>query len=139
LVDAADAVLRLMGRDIHAALPNSVRITSNGNFVALELLESVDAARYRDSGTSTAPDQELDFTGPDAAFATLFDLQRRCGWRQCVRFGERHDTAGHEHRHHPPTRHGREPGHIGTCVSLCLRLSGTTGIPGARTHHVPLR
>jgi MSHA biogenesis protein MshO len=75
MVDAADAVLRLMGRDIHAALPNSVRVADNGNFHALELLESVDAARYRDSGASTTPNQELDFAAPDAAFATLGELE----------------------------------------------------------------
>jgi MSHA biogenesis protein MshO len=75
LVDTADSVLRLMTRDIHAALPNSVRIAVSGNFVALELLESVDAARYRNIGTTTAPAQELDFSAPDAAFATLGELE----------------------------------------------------------------
>ena len=75
MVDSADAVLRLMTRDIHAALPNSVRIAVNGNFVALELLETVDAARYRNSGASTAPAQELDFSAADGAFATLGELE----------------------------------------------------------------
>jgi len=74
MVDTADAVLRLMTRDVRGALPNSVRVAVNGNFVALELLASVDAARYRVSDASTAPAQELDFSAADAAFATLGEL-----------------------------------------------------------------
>jgi MSHA biogenesis protein MshO len=75
LVDSADAVLRLISRDIHAALPNSIRYASSGSFRALEILESVDAARYRDTDAATAPDQELDFMAPDGAFGTLGELE----------------------------------------------------------------
>lgn len=76
MVDSADAVLRLMTRDVRGALPNSVRVSVNGNFVALELLATVDATRYRDNDASTAPAQELDFSADDDAFATLgeFDI-----------------------------------------------------------------
>jgi MSHA biogenesis protein MshO len=70
LVDAADSALRLLSRDLRAALPNSVRITSGGNIVALELLETIDGARYRDNGPLTDPTQWLDFTSADTAFAT---------------------------------------------------------------------
>ena len=75
LVDTTDSVLRLMTRDIRAALPNSVRVSTNGTFYALEVLETVDAARYRSSGSSTTPAQELDFSAPDDAFATLGELE----------------------------------------------------------------
>lgn len=71
LVDSADALLRLMGRDIRAALPNSVRVTINGSLVALELLSITDGVRYRDSGATADPTQELDFSSPDGSFATL--------------------------------------------------------------------
>lgn len=71
MVDSADAVLRLMSRDIRAALPNSVRIVRNGNLLALELLAAVDGVRYRDSGATADPTQELDFTSPDGSFATM--------------------------------------------------------------------
>ena len=70
LVDSADAILRLMSRDVRRALPNSVRIARNGNIVALELLLTVDAVRYRDDD-SGAPDEELDFSQPDEHFSTL--------------------------------------------------------------------
>ncbi len=71
LVDAADAVLRLVGRDVRAALPNSIRIANNGTVIALEMLAAVDAVRYRDSGATADPTQELDFASPDNSFASL--------------------------------------------------------------------
>ncbi len=70
LVDAADSALRLLSRDLRAALPNSVRIASSGNVVALELLETIDGARYRDNGPLTNPAQWLDFTSASTGFAT---------------------------------------------------------------------
>jgi MSHA biogenesis protein MshO len=63
LVDAADSSLRFIGRDLRAALPNSVR----ANGTALEMLATADGARYQDSGP---PALALDLTAPDGAFAT---------------------------------------------------------------------
>ena len=71
LVDSADAILRLMGRDIRAALPNSIRVTNNGSIVALEMLAAADAVRYRDNGATSNPALELDLSSPDGSFATL--------------------------------------------------------------------
>lgn len=70
LVDAADGALRLLGRDLRAALPNSVRVTTNGSVVALEFLATIDGARYRDDGPLTDPARWLDFSAADGAFAT---------------------------------------------------------------------
>jgi MSHA biogenesis protein MshO len=70
LVDEADSALRLMGRDLRTALPNSVRVTTSGSVTAIELLATVDGARYRDGGPLTNPALELDFTAADGAFAT---------------------------------------------------------------------
>jgi len=70
LVDAADSALRFIGRDLRAALPNSVRVSSGGSVTALELLSTVDGARYRDGGPLTNPALDLDFTAADGAFAT---------------------------------------------------------------------
>ena len=58
LVDAADSALRFIGRDVRAALPNSVRVSASGSVTALELLATIDGARYQDSGP------------PGGAFAT---------------------------------------------------------------------
>jgi len=70
LVDAADGALRFMGRDLSAALPASVRTSASGSVTALELLATVDGARYRASGPLANPALELDLTTADAAFAT---------------------------------------------------------------------
>lgn len=70
LVDDADSALRFMGRDLRVAVPNSVRIGGSGSIAALELLASVDGARYRDSGPLADPARELDFSDADGAFAT---------------------------------------------------------------------
>jgi MSHA biogenesis protein MshO len=67
LVDAADSALRFIGRDVRAALPNSVRVSTSGSVWALELLATADGARYQDSGP---PALALDLTAPDGAFAT---------------------------------------------------------------------
>jgi len=70
LVDASDAALRFMSRDLRSALPNSVRVTTSGTVTALELLATADGARYQDGGPVSNPALVLDFTAPDGAFAT---------------------------------------------------------------------
>jgi MSHA biogenesis protein MshO len=70
LVDAADSALRFIGRDLRAALPNSVRVSASGGVTALELLATADGARYQDSGPLSNPALALDLTAPDGAFAT---------------------------------------------------------------------
>lgn len=70
LVDDADSALRFMGRDLRTALPNSVRIASSGAVIALELLATLDGARYRDGGPLSNPALDLDFTAADGAFST---------------------------------------------------------------------
>ena len=70
LVDAADTALRRMSRDVRRALPNTIRTTTNGSTVALELLGSVDGARYRTQSPGGA-DEVLDFTFADASFNVI--------------------------------------------------------------------
>jgi MSHA biogenesis protein MshO len=70
LVDAADAALRRIGRDVRRALPNSVRTTSAGGVVALELLSTVDGARYRAQPPGSAA-QILDFAAADGSLNVL--------------------------------------------------------------------
>jgi MSHA biogenesis protein MshO len=70
LVDEADGALRFMARDLRSALPNSVRVASSGSVTALELLATLDGARYQDGGPLGNPALELDFTQADGAFAT---------------------------------------------------------------------
>ena len=70
LLDAAESSLSRMSRDIRRALPNSVRITTAGANQVLELLSSVDGARYRRQPPGNA-NQILDFAAADTSFNTI--------------------------------------------------------------------
>jgi MSHA biogenesis protein MshO len=70
LVDAADAALDRIGRDIRRSLPNSVRTTTAGAVTALEILSTVDGARYRAQPPGIA-EQILDFAVADDSFNVL--------------------------------------------------------------------
>ena len=70
LVDSAESSLRRVARDIRQALPNSVRIGGAGPVTALELLSTLDGARYRAAPPPANPDRLLDFSAPDDAFNT---------------------------------------------------------------------
>jgi MSHA biogenesis protein MshO len=70
LVDAADTALRRISRDLHDALPNSVRI----NGTALEFLHVRSAGRYREQiapPPAAIPGDILDFTANDTSFDVL--------------------------------------------------------------------
>jgi MSHA biogenesis protein MshO len=63
LSDVADGALRRMGRDIHNALPNSVRVTTNGADSFIEFIPVKAAGRYRAAvGTDAVSDNPLDFS-----------------------------------------------------------------------------
>lgn len=68
LTDMADTALRRMARDIHLALPNSVRVS--GNY--LELLPTLAGGRYRAAPSNAGVGDMLDFAAPpDTQFDTL--------------------------------------------------------------------
>ncbi len=70
LVAAAGTALAQMARDIHAALPNSIRTTQAGGVEALELIHVLAGGRYRagPGGAYTAGGDILQFNRPDADF-----------------------------------------------------------------------
>ena len=70
LVDAVDAALERIGRDVRRSLPNSVRTTSSGSVVALEMLSTVDGARYR-AQPPGGDEQILDFASADDEWNVL--------------------------------------------------------------------
>lgn len=77
LVDQGEMALRQIARDLRRALPNSVRISPAGAGFALEMVNIVDGARYRDEyGGAYVADADfvLDFSAPDAAFNLLGGL-----------------------------------------------------------------
>ncbi|MGI9248619.1 MAG: type II secretion system protein [Woeseiaceae bacterium] len=71
LVDLAENSLRRIARDIRRALPNSVRLSLSGGAVALELLNTVDGARYRERPPPGNPSQRLQFSAADDAFNSI--------------------------------------------------------------------
>ena len=70
LVDLADNSLRRIARDVRRALPNSTRVRANGSVVALELLSTVDGARYRDTVPGNQA-RRLRFNNSDDSFNTV--------------------------------------------------------------------
>lgn len=66
LVDAAESALRLMARDIRSALPNSIRV----NGTAIEMINTVDAARYRLDPPGNAS-KRLEFNKLDTDFNAI--------------------------------------------------------------------
>lgn len=75
LVDSAQMAMRKIEADIRRALPNSLRTMPSGSGWALEMVNTVDGARYRDEagGVFVNPDQILEFSVPggDASFNLL--------------------------------------------------------------------
>lgn len=71
LVDAAEASLRRMGRDIRRAVPNSIRVTTNGTVTALEILNSVEGVRYRAGPPPGNTNAWLTFATDDGAFNSI--------------------------------------------------------------------
>ncbi len=78
LVDSAEMALRRVAVDVRRALPNSIRVVNNSpNGWALEMVNTVDGARYRDEfgGAFTTADDILEFTVlKDQVFNLLGEL-----------------------------------------------------------------
>lgn len=76
LVDTADGALRRMGRELHAALPNSVRVSASGQ--SLELIPSTGAARYSVGGSDPllfgTVDTSFNLVGPPLTLAAAQQL-----------------------------------------------------------------
>ncbi|MBV8500794.1 MAG: type II secretion system protein [Paucibacter sp.] len=60
LADTADTALRHLARDLHNALPNSVRVSVAGDYV--EFVPISQAGRYRAASGGGSSDDPLDFT-----------------------------------------------------------------------------
>jgi len=73
LVYTAESALRRMQRDIRRALPNSIRVNAANN--AIEMINTVEGARYRSAPPPGQQARRLRFTSVDADFDVLGTLQ----------------------------------------------------------------
>lgn len=68
LTDVADTTVRRMARDIHKALPNSIRLSGTN---CIEFIPTRTGGRYRVNDILAGDDTSLTFTGPDLTFNML--------------------------------------------------------------------
>lgn len=72
LAGSADAALRRVARELHAALPNSVRVATAGGAVFVEFVPVVDVGRFRRQVDAAGGGDVLDLADPaDASFDVL--------------------------------------------------------------------
>jgi len=71
LSGAADTALRRISRDLHRALPNSVRIAASGGKQYLEFLLTTGGGRYRAQVDGGGGGNILDFTTADGSFDVI--------------------------------------------------------------------
>jgi len=71
VTDVADTAVRRMARDIHLALPNSVRNPVDGSVQCIEFIPTKMGGRYRAAAAAAGGDP-LDFTAADDAFDMLW-------------------------------------------------------------------
>ena len=72
LSDMADTAVRRIARDVHLALPNSVRNPSDGSSQCVEFIPTKIGARYRSAKSSAGSGDDLDFTAVDGSFDMLW-------------------------------------------------------------------
>ncbi|ADE12826.1 PulJ/GspJ family protein [Sideroxydans lithotrophicus] len=76
MTDIADTALRRLARDLHTAVPNSVRLPAPAGSSYVEFMPSRDGGRYRvnpagGSGSCGAAGDDLDFTVADTCFEII--------------------------------------------------------------------
>ena len=72
LVNLAEGSLRRIGRDLHNAVPNSVRVSGT----TLEFVPIVTAGRYRSAPSAAASSNHLDFSTLDNSFQVMGNLSQ---------------------------------------------------------------
>jgi len=72
LVYSAESAMRRMQRDIRRALPNSLRVNAANN--AIEMINTVEGARYRSAPPPGQQARRLTFNNPDSDFDVLGNL-----------------------------------------------------------------
>jgi MSHA biogenesis protein MshO len=71
LADQAYLLVKKIKQDVRMSLPNSVRVSTSGNKIFLEVLTISNGGKYRVQQTSTNSGDILDFTIADSSFDVL--------------------------------------------------------------------
>jgi MSHA biogenesis protein MshO len=144
LVDSAESALRRMARDIRLAVPNSVRRTDLAPGFALEMLPTLDGARYATGEASTcenltgfdpaAADDHFDMLG---TFSTITPCSPCAGYRVVI--NNQGEGTGHDVYADGAT--SPSPAVITpatTTVAIRLNSVAADGCPANNKHHVTL-
>lgn len=84
LTDIADTALRRMTRDLRSALPNSVRVTTNGTGTYIEYLQTSGGGRYRSETDGGGLGDPLNFAAPDGSFDVIGTVPAFAGGESIV-------------------------------------------------------
>lgn len=71
MTEEADAALRFMARDLHAALPNSLKVTGGPSTYSISFLPINSGGRYREYPTDTGTGTPLQFGQPITSFDAI--------------------------------------------------------------------
>lgn len=74
MVDIAQTALQRISREIHDALPNSVRVSNNGTQFGIEYLSTLTGGRYRYLQSTGGPSNKLNFNTNSDSFDILGGL-----------------------------------------------------------------
>jgi MSHA biogenesis protein MshO len=74
LTDQADVALRRITRDVHLALPNSLRVASAGGINYIEFIMTTSGGRYRFEGDGSTAGNFLSYTTASTSFDVLGPL-----------------------------------------------------------------
>lgn len=143
LVDSAESALRRMARDIRIALPNSVRVTNLAAGFAVELLPTLDGARYATAEASAcenltgfdpaAADADFDVLGTFSSLSPLNDPSYRLVINN-QGAGTTHDVYADGVSPSPAAPLVITP--VGTSVTIALNPVGAC--PANSKHHITL-
>jgi MSHA biogenesis protein MshO len=122
LADEADTAVRRISRDLRLALPNSLRVTTVGNTIFLELLLTRTGGRYLDEEDGVAGGDILDFSNAaDVSFRVVGPLPTEAA--QQIQVGDQLVIYNL----------GQEPANAYNCAGPCNRAQITAVNAGTRT------
>ena len=138
LTDIADTALRRMTRDLHTALPNSIRIVESpaaSGILYLEYLRTSDGGRYRAQADSTGAGDILDFTAADSSFDVIGSVPAFAGGESIVVYNLA--ASGSTANAYEGDNRAAYSSSAGATITLAAPKQFPFPSPGKRFHVVP--